>query len=37
MLVRFDQRVVYVSLVAESFDDTSVCETAQVIARTLEP
>ena len=37
VLVRFDQRVVYVSLVAQSFDDTSVCDTAQVIARTLEP
>jgi hypothetical protein len=37
VLVRFDQRVVYVSLVAESFDDTSVCETAQAVARTLEP
>jgi hypothetical protein len=37
VLVRFDQRVVYVSLVADSFDDTSVCDTAQVIARTLEP
>ena len=37
VMVRFDERVVYVSLVAESFDDTSVCETAQAIARTLEP
>jgi hypothetical protein len=37
VLVRFGQRVVYVSLVAQSFDDTSVCDTAQVIARTLEP
>ena len=37
VLVRFDERVVYVSMVAESVDDTSVCETAQVIARTLEP
>ena len=37
VLVRFDQRVVYVSMVSQSFDDASVCETAQVIARTLEP
>jgi hypothetical protein len=36
VMVRFGERVVYVSLVAESFDDTSVCETAQVVARTLE-
>jgi hypothetical protein len=37
VLVRFDQRVVYVSMVAQGPDDTSVCETAQMIARTLEP
>jgi hypothetical protein len=37
VLVRFDERVVYVSLVAESFEDSSVCETAQAVARTLEP
>jgi hypothetical protein len=37
VLVRFDQRVVYVSMVAQGLDDESVCDMAQVVATTLEP
>jgi hypothetical protein len=37
VLVRFGQRVVYVSMVAQTFDEASVCDRAQLIARTLEP
>jgi hypothetical protein len=37
VLVRFDQRVVYVSIVAQGLDDEDVCDTAQAVARTLEP
>jgi hypothetical protein len=37
VLVRFDERVVYVSIVAQGLDDEDVCDTAQAIAKTLEP
>ena len=37
VLVRFDQRVVYVSMVAQGLDDETVCDMAQVVATTLEP
>jgi hypothetical protein len=37
ILVRFDERVAYVSMLEPSLDAASACNTAKVIARTLEP